>query len=120
MVKKPMAQTMVSPAGVRVIERMKYLFYSLTKTLIDVGNSIIQENSFRQPLNRADIFISLAENSIILPSIVPNVKKAAIALPQVINIGYSETLELVSLSIIDLHQCLDSFAVYYSLKHKDI
>ncbi|OPX17843.1 hypothetical protein BXT86_04355 [candidate division WOR-3 bacterium 4484_100] len=106
------------PENVKSLERLKYLFYSLIKSLIDIGHSIVLENDFRDPLNRADIFISLAENKIILPSVVPGVKKAVIALPRINSTGPEEITELIGASINDLHKCLDSFVVYFKLKDK--
>ncbi len=104
-------------ANVTLMERLKYLFYSLTKSLIDIGHSIVLENDFRDPLNRADVFISLAENGIILHSVVPGVKKAVIVLPRLNNSGYDNIIEIIKGSIDDLHKCLDLFAVYFKLKN---
>ncbi len=108
-----------SPDGVTMFERTKYLFYSLIKSLVDIGQGIIVEKDFRIPLNRADIFISLAEHGIIMPSVVPGVKKAVIAWPKLSSHGVSDIILLVSESIADLHKCLDSFAVYFQLKEKE-
>jgi uncharacterized protein YutE (UPF0331/DUF86 family) len=105
-----------SPDSIKIVERAKYLFFSFTKTLVDIGHSIILENDFRDPLNRADIFISLAEHGIIVSSVVPGVKKAVLALPKINSSSYAEVLEIISESISDLHKCLDSFAVYFKLK----
>lgn len=115
-IKKP--KLLQSPDYIKIIERIKYLFYSLTKSLVDIGHKIILENDFRDPLNRADIFISLAEREIVMSSVVPGVKKAVFSLPKITNYQYSEILEIVSESINDLHKCLDSFAVYFDLKDK--
>lgn len=108
------------PEAPRVIEKIKYLFYSVTKSLVDLGHGIILEKDFRDPLNRADIFISLAEHDIILSSVVPGVKKAALALPKMNNYQPNEVIELVSNSMSDMKKCLDSFSVYFSLKDKKI
>jgi hypothetical protein len=108
------------PDHTRSIERLKYLFYSLTKMLVDIGHGIILENELRDPLNRADIFISLAEREILLSSVVPGVKKAVLSLPKLSSCSYSEVIAIISESINDLHKCLDSFAVYFNFKDKKI
>uniref|UniRef100_A0A7C4TGA2 DUF86 domain-containing protein n=1 Tax=candidate division WOR-3 bacterium TaxID=2052148 RepID=A0A7C4TGA2_UNCW3 len=101
---------------IRVFEKTKYLFYGVTKSLIEIGNNIILENDFRQPLNNADVFVSLAEHEIIMPSIVPGVKKAVLAMPQVYGFDYDNFFTLVQESLGDLHKCLALFAVYFNLK----
>ena len=106
------------PKNQKFFEKLRYLFYSLTKSTVDIGHSIILENEYRDPLNRADIFISLAERDIILSSVVPGVKKAALALPRLNNFSVSDLLELIAASIPDIHTCLDSFQVYFRLKDK--
>jgi len=108
-----------TPANRKLLEKLKYLFYSLTKSTVDIGHSIILENDYRDPLNRADIFISLAERDIILSSVVPGVKKAVLALPKLNDYPVSEVLDIVTESIVDLHKCLDSFEVYFNLKDKN-
>lgn len=112
-------EALEAPDGVTLLERTKYLFYSLTKSLVDIGHSIVVEKDFRDPLNRADIFISLAEHRIILSSVVPGVKKAVIAMPKIRHYEGSELVTLISESIVDLHKCLDSFAVFFQLKGKE-
>ncbi len=107
------------PVNRKLLEKLKYLFYSLTKSTVDIGHSIILENDYRDPLNRADIFISLAERDIILSSVVPGVKKAALALPRFNDYPVSEVLDIITESIVDLHKCLDSFEVYFNLKDKN-
>ena len=107
-----------TPAGRKILERLKYLFYSLTKSTVDIGHSIILENDYRDPLNRTDIFISLAERDIILPSAVRGVKKATLVLPRLNDYSVSELLDIVTNSLGDIHKCLDSFEVYFSLKDK--
>ncbi len=109
-----------SPDRTKIIERLTYLFYSLTKTLVDIGHSIVLENDLRDPLNRADIFISLAEKDIVMSSAVPGAKKAVLALPKMQTCQHSEILEIISESINDLHKMLDSFAVYFRLKDTKI
>lgn len=108
-----------TPANRNLFEKLKYLFYSLTKSTVDIGHSIILENDYRDPLNRADIFISLAERDIILSSVVPGVKKAALALPKLNDYPVSEVLDIITESILDIHKCLDSFEVYFSFKDKN-
>jgi len=113
-------ELLTKPECPKIIEKIKYLFYSVTKSLVDIGHSIILEKEFRDPLNRADIFISLAEQDIILSSVVPGVKKAALSLPKLNNYQHKEIIELVTNSITDMKKCLDSFSVYFSLKDKQI
>jgi len=108
------------PKNQKLLEKLRYLFYSLTKSTVDIGHSIILENEYRDPLNRTDIFISLAERDIILSSVVPGVKKATLALPTLNNYPVSELLDIVSASIPDIHKCLDSFQVYFQLKDKKL
>lgn len=108
-----------TPAGRKTLERLKYLFYSLTKSTVDIGHSIILENEYRDPLNRTDIFISLGERDIILPSAVRGVKKATLALPRLNDYQVSELLEIITNSLRDIHKCLDSFEVYFNLKDKN-
>jgi len=100
-------------------ERMRYLFSGVVKTLIDIGHSVILENDLRDPLNRADIFISLAEHDIMMPSVVPGVKKAVLTLPKINDIDHAEVSEIIGESIEDLYKCLDSFVVYFGLKGKE-
>lgn len=108
------------PNSVRTMDKLKYLLYSLTKSLVDIGHSIILENDLRDPLNRADIFISLAEQKIVESSIVPGVKKAVLALSKIDNYKHSEILEIISESIAGLNKCLDAFVVYFDLRDKNI
>jgi hypothetical protein len=105
-----------SPDTTKTVERLKYLLYSITKTLIDVGHSIMMEKDLPPPLNRADIFICLAELEIIMSNIVPGVKKAVIAFPKMNTYSSEDTVRLVTSSIGDLHACLDSFAAYFTVK----
>lgn len=103
---------------IRLSEKIKYLFYGLTKTLVDVGNKIIVENDFRQPLNNADVFISLAEHDIITPSLVPGIKKAVMIIPRVMQSNSDEVFAIIKDSMESICKCLDSFVVYYDLKGK--
>ncbi|MEO0142487.1 MAG: hypothetical protein ABIL70_05595 [candidate division WOR-3 bacterium] len=103
---------------IKITEKTKYLFYGLVKTLVDLGNRIIEENDFRRPLNNADVFICLAEHEIITSNIVPAVKKAVFALPQLYGFAYDEFFAIVEECLSDLRKCLDSYAVYYNLKGK--
>ncbi len=105
-----------SSAQIETLERTKYLFYSITKSLVDVGHSIIVENDFRVPLNRADIFISLAEHAVVVSSIVPGIKKAVLSLPKIDNYQYVEIMKIIAESIGDLHKCLDYFSSYFKKK----
>jgi hypothetical protein len=101
---------------IKVAEKTKYLFYGALKSLVDIGNRIIFENDYRRPLNNADVFISLAEHDIILSSIVPNIKKAVLAMPRISGCGYNEFFSIVSESMADLCKCLDLYAVFFHLK----
>lgn len=116
-VKKP--ENLNSLNNTKIVEKTKYLFYGLIKSLVNLGNKIIIENDFRQPLNTADIFISLAEHEIIIPSVIPGIKKAVLATHRINGCSGLELVELISESIVDLHQCLDSFAVYFNLKRNE-
>jgi hypothetical protein len=108
-----------SPDCEKIVEKLKYFFYSVTKTLTDIGHSIILEKDLRTPLNRADVFISLAEQEIIMPSIVPGIKKAVFALPRIKESPYADDIEIVSTSINDLTMCLDSFSIYFGIGEKE-
>ncbi|MCK4251719.1 hypothetical protein KAX97_09730 [candidate division WOR-3 bacterium] len=114
------ADLLESPDRTKILDRMKYLFYSLIKSLVDIGHGIILENDYREPLNRADIFISLAEREIIVSSLVPGVKKAVLALPKMNEYTHSQILEIISKSINELDTCLSSYGVYFNLKDKNI
>lgn len=105
---------------IKLCEKMKYLFYGLAKTLVDIGNKIIVENDYRQPLNNADVFISLAEHDIINSNLVPGIKKAVLVIPKVMQINKDDVVALVKESMESICKCLDSFAVYYDLKGKGI
>ncbi len=102
----------------RIHERMKYLYYSIAKAMVDIGHGIVLENDFRDPLNRADVFISLAEHDIIMPSVVPGVKKSVLVMNKINQIPPEEMKALVSASVDDIHKCLDSFQVYFDLRGK--
>ena len=97
-------------------ERIVYLFHSITKSMVDIGNNIIIENDFRDPLNTADVFISLAEHSVIPSSIVPGMKKAAIIMPKMRNYPPSDLFGIISDCIGDLSRCLVSFKKYHHAK----
>ncbi len=103
---------------IRQSEKIKYLFYGLTKTLVDVGNKIIVENDYRTPLNNADVFISLAEHDIIASSLVPGIKKAVLVIPRVMQSNADEVFTIIKESMESICKCLDSFVVYYDLKGK--
>ncbi|MEO0138098.1 MAG: hypothetical protein ABIL39_02105 [candidate division WOR-3 bacterium] len=104
----------------KLCERIKYLFYGLTKTLVDIGNKIIVENDYREPLNNADVFISLAEHEIINTNLIPGLKKVVLAIPKVMQSSKDEVLTMIKESMESICKCLDSFAVYYDLKDKGI
>jgi len=97
-------------------ERTVYLFQSVIKSLIDIGNRIIIENDLRDPLNTADVFISLAEHGLIPPSIVPGVKKAAIQTTKIRDLEKSEVLQLMTDCINDMNRCLVLFKTHYEQK----
>ncbi len=105
-----------SPEHTKKFERMRYLYYSTVKALVDLGHSIILENDLRDPLNRADIFISLAEKDIMMSSVVPGLKKAILTLPQINSMDHARAFEIIAESIDDIHKCLDSFVVYFGLQ----
>lgn len=103
---------------IKILEKTKYLFYSLIKSLIEIGHGIILENSFRNPLNRADVFISLAERAVVTPSLIPGIKRAVFVLPKINNYQYAELLKIISETIDDLHKCLDCFGNFFLMKEK--
>ncbi len=103
---------------IKLCEKVKYLFYGLTKTLVDIGNKIIIENDFREPMNNADVFISLAEHDIINSNLIPGIKKAVFVIPKVMQSNKDEVVAIVKESMESICKCLDSFAVYYDLKTK--
>lgn len=105
---------------IKLCEKVKYLFYGLAKTLVDIGNKIIVENDFRQPLNNADVFISLAEHDIINSNLVPGIKKTVLVMPKVMQSNKDDVVALIKESMESICKCLDSFAVYYDLKDKGI
>lgn len=106
-------ELIVSPEGMRMVERIKYLFYGLVKFLVDVGNQVIIDRELRNPLNNADIFISLAEGQIVMSTCVPGIKKAVLTMPRIGYCSYAEVLQLVSESLNDLHKCLDCLAAFF-------
>ncbi len=108
-----------NPNYAKKLERMRYLFYSVVKALVDMGHNIILEKDFRDPLNRADVFISLGERDIVMPSVVPGLKKALRALPRMNELTPAQVRELVSKTIDDVYKCLDSFVVYFELQDYD-
>ncbi|MCX7995046.1 MAG: hypothetical protein N3A65_04670 [candidate division WOR-3 bacterium] len=104
----------------KLCEKIKYLFYGLAKNLVDIGNKIIVENDYREPLNNADVFISLAEHDIINHNLIPGLKKTVLAIPKVMQSNKDEILALIKDSMESICKCLDSFAVYYDLKDKGV
>lgn len=113
-------ETFKKPKFTHLRDKTKYLFYSVTKSTVDIGHSIILELELREPLNRADIFISLAERDILLHSVVPGVKKAVLSLPKMDSLSPDELLDLIQKSIPDIGKCLASFEVYFSFKNTPI
>ena len=103
-----------------VFERLIYLFQSVIKTVIEIGNNIIINNDFRNPLNTADVFISLAENNVISPSIVPGLKKAALMMPKMKNYTHAELVEIMQQCIGDFNRCLHSFTMYFEQKSDEV
>lgn len=112
--------TFKRPEASHLRDKTKYLFYSVTKSTVDIGHSIILELELREPLNRADIFISLAEHDILLHSVVPGVKKAVLSLPKLDALMPDALLDLIKKSIPDIGKCLDSFEVYFNFKDKPV
>lgn len=108
-----------NPEQAKMFERMRYLYYSTVKALVDLGHNIILENDLRDPLNRADIFISLAEKDIMMSSVVPGLKKAVLNLPRINGMKFIQTFEIISETIDDIHKCLDSFVVYFGLQSEN-
>ena len=102
--------------GGRSFERTVYLFQSVTKAIVDIGNKIIIENDFRSPLNTADVFISLAEHDIIPSAIVPGLKKAAITMPKIRSYDNGDLFDIIGGCIGDMNRCLDLFARYHQSK----
>lgn len=102
------------PLETAMIEKIKYLFYGVVRNLVTIGGGIMQDHNFRPARNNADVFICLAENGILLPSVVPGVKRAVLAMPRLAVCPYDEALAIVEFSLHDIQKCLDSFSVYYS------
>jgi len=107
------APNVLDPLESRVFDRGIYLFQSITKSMIGIGNNIIIENSFRTPLNTADVFISLAEHNVILPAIIPGMKKAAITMPRLKNYQKTELVDVITGCIDDFSRCLNSYESYF-------
>lgn len=103
----------------QTFERVIYLFQSITKSMIEVGNNILIENDLRSPLNTADVFISLAEHNVISPSIVPGLKRAALAMPKIKSYDNTELLDIITDSINDFSWCLNSFKKHFQLKESE-
>lgn len=109
----------VQADGGRSFERTVYLFQSIAKAMVDIGNRIIIENDFRTPLNTADVFISLAEHDIIPIAIVPGLKKAAITMPKIRNYDNRELFDIMTSCIGDMNRCLDHFANYHQSRNPE-
>jgi len=106
----------LEPSEGATFDRGVYLFQSVIKSLISIGNDIIIENDFRTPLNPADVFISLAEQKTIPASIVPALKKAAIAMPRISSSTKPELMEMMTDCVSNLSQCLNSYYEYFASK----
>lgn len=115
LISKVKPESVGTPEGTKIIERVKYLFYGLVKFLIDVGNRIVLDRELRRPINNADIFIVLAEVQILMPTCVPGIKKAVLTMPRIGYCSYAEVLQLVGESLNDLHKCLDSLAAFFMM-----
>lgn len=105
--------------GGRSFERTVYLFQSIAKAIVDIGNNIIIENDFRSPLNTADVFISLAEHDIIPPAIVPGLKKAALTMPKIRTYDNGALFDIMTGCIGDMNKCLDLFARYHQSRNQE-
>jgi len=101
-------------------ERVVYLFQSVIRSLVDIGNKIIVNNDFRNPLNTADVFISLAENNVISSSIVPGLKKAALMMPKMRSYTPPELVDVMQQCIGDFNRCLNSFIEYFKRKNDGV
>jgi hypothetical protein len=106
----------IEPSDGAKFDRGVYLFQSVIKSLIAIGNDIIIENDFRTPLNPADVFISLAEHNLISASIVPALKKAAIAMPRISSSTKPELMEMMTECTGNFSQCLNSYSEYFASK----
>ena len=106
----------LDPSDGAKFDRGVYLFQSLTKSIIAIGNDIIIENDFREPLNPADVFISLAEQNLISTSIVPGLKKAAITMPKIANCAKPALMEIMTDCLSDFSQCVNSYSEYFASK----
>lgn len=111
---------LLSASDTQKFERIIYLFQSIIKSMIEVGNNIIIENDLRNPLNTADVFISLAEHNVISPLIVPGLKRASLAMPKIRNYGNAELLELITECINDFSSCLYSFNKHFQSKKSGV
>lgn len=108
-------ETASEQAG-KTMGKVRYLYNGLVLTLVDVGNSIIFENNYRPPRNKADIFISLAEQKILAPNVIVGVKKAVFAQPKINNFSDPELLKVIGDSIDALGKTLGFFAVHFNRK----
>jgi hypothetical protein len=106
----------LDPLNRKILDRCVYLFRSITKSTIDIGNSIIIENGYRTPLNTADVFISLAEHGVIPPAIIPGMKRAAIIMPRIEKCAEAELIEVMAGGIDDFSRCLSSYEAHFQKK----
>ena len=111
---------LLDPLSNNAYQRTVYLFQSITKSIVKFGNGIIIEGDFRTPLNTADVFICLAEHNVIPHSIVPGLKKAAIAMPRIGHLEGSELLDIIANSVSDLNRCLNAFEKYFKSKESEV
>lgn len=112
--------SVLEPSDGATYDRGVYLFQSVIKSLIAIGNDIIIENDFRAPLNPADVFISLAEQKLISTSIVPALKKAAIAMPRISSSTKPEIMQMMTECISNFSQCLNSYSEYFASKRDGV
>ncbi len=106
-------QNFLDPQERNTYDRALYLFQSITRSMIDIGNNIIIERGYRTPLNTADVFISLAENKVIPPGIIPGMKRAAFAMPKIKNIQGGEMVEIIGGCLDDFSRCLSSYERFF-------
>ncbi|MBE0433292.1 hypothetical protein IBX73_07495 [candidate division WOR-3 bacterium] len=97
----------------KAFDRSIYLFQSIVRLMINVGNNIIIEHNFRSPMNTADVFISLAEQNVVPLAAVRGMKRAALAMPKIKNITDAELIEIMAGCMDDFSQCLVSYAEFF-------
>ncbi|UCF70627.1 MAG: hypothetical protein JSW49_10610 [candidate division WOR-3 bacterium] len=105
--------SVLEPPHRKSFDRGVYLFQSITKSMIDIGNNIIIAHGYRTPLNTADVFISLAEHNVISPGVVPGMKKAAITLPKIKNQPEAELITVMTTCVDYFSRCLGAYDMYF-------